>query len=472
MLIGASTIARDVTKYKLDEEIIKMNEVRLESILKISQHRTESEKELLDYALNEAITLTGSKIGYIYFYNEVKQEFTLDTWSTDVMKECTVREQQTVYQLEKTGLWGEAVRQKKPILVNDFDTPNPLKKGYPEGHAPLGRYLTIPVISDEHVVAVVGVANKETDYTSSDISQLTLLMDNVWQISKRKHAEAELRKLSRAVEQSPASIVITDLSGAIEYVNPKFIQLTGFSLEEAMGQNPRILKSGEKPPEEYKQLWNQITSGKEWKGEFHNKKKNGELYWESAVISPIRDEHGTITHFLAVKEDITEQRQTALSLQYERTLLRTLIDNIPDTIYSKDINCRKTLANPADLKNMGAQSEAEVIGKDDFAFYPHDQAQKFYDDDQRVITTGESVINEEECIRDKDGKERWLLTNKLPLRDKHGAIIGLAGVGRDITERKKSEDALRASEAQFRLILNSAAEAIYGIDLNGNCTFL
>jgi PAS domain S-box-containing protein len=128
-------------------------------------------------------------------------------------------------------------------------------------------------------------------------------------ISLRKKAEDELRKLSRAVDQSPASIVITDTTGAIEYVNPKFVQITGYSLEEAVGKNPRILKSGEQPSGDYKQLWSIITSGSEWEGEFHNKKKSGELYWESAVISPIKDVRGIITHFLAVKEDITQRKK-------------------------------------------------------------------------------------------------------------------------------------------------------------------
>lgn len=134
-------------------------------------------------------------------------------------------------------------------------------------------------------------------------------------ISERKKVEEELRKLTRAVEQSPASVVVTDLSGKIEYANPKFTQVTGYSLEETLGQNPRLLKSGEIPPEGYRELWEVITSGGEWHGEFHNRKKNGELYWEYASISPIRDTHGVITHYLAVKEDITERKKAEAEFQ-------------------------------------------------------------------------------------------------------------------------------------------------------------
>ncbi len=129
-------------------------------------------------------------------------------------------------------------------------------------------------------------------------------------ITERKLAEEELRKLSRAVEQSPATVVITDTEGNIEYANPKFQETTGYTTEEALGKNPRILKSGHTTQEEYRRLWKTIKDGGEWRGEFLNKKKNGDLYWESASISPIRDASGTITHFLAVKEDITERKRT------------------------------------------------------------------------------------------------------------------------------------------------------------------
>jgi PAS domain S-box-containing protein len=136
-------------------------------------------------------------------------------------------------------------------------------------------------------------------------------------ITERKQMEEQLRELSRAVEQSPASIVITDCAGNIEYVNPRFINVTGYTMAEVLGKNPRILKSGEMSPEAYGVLWKTITTGNEWRGEFHNKKKNGELYWESASISPIRDSAGRVTHYVGVKEDITVRKQT----ETERDLL-------------------------------------------------------------------------------------------------------------------------------------------------------
>ena len=173
---------------------MKRNEARLESLLKISQRPAYSIHDLLDFALDEAIALTESKIGYIYHHDEIKKEFTLNTWSKDVMKECTIIEQQTVYQLEKTGIWGEAVRQARPIIINDFHAPHPLKKGYPEGHAPLHKFMTLPIIVQNHIVGVIGVANKETDYGDSDVRQLTLLMDFAWKIIDRKRYEDALRE--------------------------------------------------------------------------------------------------------------------------------------------------------------------------------------------------------------------------------------------------------------------------------------
>jgi len=136
-------------------------------------------------------------------------------------------------------------------------------------------------------------------------------------ISEKKKMEQELKILYRASEQSPASIVITDVEGNIQYVNSKFETVSGYKKEEVIGKNPRILKSGYTHETDYKNLWKTISNGKEWQGEFHNKRKNGELYWERALISPIFNSAGAITHYIAVKEDITEEKQQQLLLKYQ-----------------------------------------------------------------------------------------------------------------------------------------------------------
>lgn len=127
-------------------------------------------------------------------------------------------------------------------------------------------------------------------------------------------AQEKVRQLSQAVDQSPATIVITDRAGRIEYTNPNFTAVTGYTADEALGQTPRILKSGEFPPDEYRELWHTISRGGTWRGLFHNRKKNGELYWDEASISPIRDADGKITHYLAVKMDVTERKLAAEEL--------------------------------------------------------------------------------------------------------------------------------------------------------------
>ena len=143
-------------------------------------------------------------------------------------------------------------------------------------------------------------------------------------ITQRKTAEEKVSQLSHAMEQSSVLITITDQQGKIIYVNRKFTEVTGYSLEECLGQNPRILKSGESSPAVYQELWAAITAGRTWRGEFHNRKKNGELYWESAVISPLRDPAGSITHFVAVKEDITGRKRTELEILQQRNQLTHL----------------------------------------------------------------------------------------------------------------------------------------------------
>jgi PAS domain S-box-containing protein len=167
---------------------------------------------------------------------------------------------------------------------------------------------------------------------------------------------------------------------------------------------------------------------------------DGETRWLLTSKIPWRDASGKIIGLIGISRNITDQMKVEIKLKDERNLLRTLVDNLPDGIYAKDGEARKILANSADLKNLGCQTEAEAIGKTDFDLYPKEIAATFFADDMSVLKEGKPVINREEKAVLKNGEARWLLTSKIPWRDDAGKIIGLVGIGRDITDRKNLEE--------------------------------
>ena len=263
-------------------------------------------------------------------------------------------------------------------------------------------------------------------------------------------AEIELPTLFRAVEQSPASILITGTTGKIEYVNPKFLQVTGYTREEVLGQNPRILKSGKQSDEFYADLWKTISSGEQWQGELENKRKNGEPFWESASISPIRDEQGAITHYLAIKEDVTARRDAEELAHRESALLGQLISTIPDCVYFKDRNYRFFKVNDAVMQGFGVKDLEAVLGRRDSDFYPKEFAEKSLADDRFVLETGRNLIGTEEHLSLPDGTKRWFSTTKVPLRDQEGNVTGLMGITRDISSLKTTEVRLRESNTRLK----------------------
>jgi diguanylate cyclase (GGDEF)-like protein/PAS domain S-box-containing protein len=282
----------------------------------------------MQQALDEIGHATASPIGFYHFVEPDQKTLSLQAWSTRTEKEfCKAEGKGMRYSIDQAGVWVDCVRQRKPVIHNDYAS-LPHRKGLPDGHAEVIRELVVPVLRQERVVSILGVGNKPTDYDDKDVELVAYIADVVWEIVRRKRAEEKLLQLSRAVEQSPTSIVITDTTGSIEYVNPKFTEMTGYTLEEAIGKNPRILKTDQTPKETHRQLWERLTSGVEWRGEFVNRKKNGELFHEAASISPITDDSGITTHYVAVKEDITATKLNEQKLQVANQQLHLQLGQI------------------------------------------------------------------------------------------------------------------------------------------------
>jgi PAS domain S-box-containing protein len=259
-------------------------------------------------------------------------------------------------------------------------------------------------------------------------------------ITGRRETERRLQQLSRATEQSPVSVVITDLNGNIEYVNPKFTQVTGYSCEEAIGKNPSILKSGELAPEVYNDLWQTIKAGGEWHGEFHNRKKNGELFWESASISPITDCDGNVTHFVAVKEDITESRKALMEIKESEERFRQLAENIQGVIWMITPDSSKVLyISPAYEQVWGRSCQSlydAPMGWLD-AIHPEDRERVR---ENRAAKSVSGSFDEQYRIVRPDGSIRWIHDRSFVIRDASGTVCRIAGIAEDITERKRLDE--------------------------------
>ncbi|NOR87994.1 MAG: PAS domain S-box protein, partial [Bacteroidales bacterium] len=267
-----------------------------------------------------------------------------------------------------------------------------------------------PVWLSSSGVPILDEQNKLKGYRGADIN-----------ISQRVLAEKENKKLSTAVDQSPSVIVITNLEGVIEYVNPKFTQLTGFTLEEAKGSYTNILKAGEFENDVYHELWKTITAGNEWHGIFHNKKKNGELFWESAAISPIFDQNGKISNYLKVAEDITEKKLAEEELQRSENKFKSLMQQSPFVVEIYNLDGLQISVNKAYEELWGFPAE-HTVNKFNVLQSKEVKNTGLIDYINRAYN-GESVRVPEYSFdssgkteADGPGRNRWLSTNIYPLK--------------------------------------------------------
>jgi len=256
-------------------------------------------------------------------------------------------------------------------------------------------------------------------------------------ITGRRRAESELRTRSHAIEQSPASIVITDPAGNIEYVNPRFEQVTGYTRAEVLGKNPRVLKSGMNPEGLYVQLWQAITCGGEWRGDLCNRRKNGELFWEFAVISAVKGPNGRVEHYAAVKEDITERKRAEAALRENERNLQLFIDHAPAALAMFDRGMRYISASRRWLSDYGL-GDRELRGLSHYAVFP--EIPENWREIHRRALAGETLRADADRFGRADGSVQWIQWEARPWYVSGGEIGGIVIFSEDLTERKRLEE--------------------------------
>jgi two-component system, sensor histidine kinase and response regulator len=298
--------------------------------------------------------------------------------------------------------------------------------------------------------------------TTLEFAGTKLLLSAFRDITERTRAEAEFRKLSSAIGQSPVSIVITDTAGRIEYVNPKFVEISGYTFEEARGQNPRLLKSGKTPPERFEEMWRNLSAGKEWRGELCNRRKNGSLYWEFASISPVRDPKGAITHFVAVKEDITERKQIEEQLRSSEGQFRSIWENSRDGMRLTDSEGNILRVNEAFCQLVG-KTRTELEGRTLGEVYVPGSKQKVMERYRGRFQKREVEAYFERQISLWDGRQVWFAVSNtyLDLGSEKPALLSLF---RDITERRMAEQALAQHAAELLEAKSKAEEQAHMLE--------
>ncbi|MDP8207187.1 MAG: PAS domain S-box protein [Candidatus Electryonea clarkiae] len=350
------------------------------------------------------------------------------------------------------------------------------QKAVDEHQSFINEYRIIDNKGETHWVYAKGQALYD------DNGKPAYLDGTIFDMTDKHFAEDELRKLSLAVEQSPITVVVTDRDGSIEYVNSNFTEVTGYSSEEAIGANPRVLKSGYHDQAFYKNLWDTIINGDTWNGEFRTRKKNGDLIWESASISPVKNADGEITHFVAMKQDITEFKETQEDLELLNQLVYGSLESADvgawwidfseeDTFHALDTTA-KLIGLPlcqSEEKAYIISEWVEILIKTREISYVHAKAI----DDTLEQFSG-TIEGKYEFYRatypvlHKDGSVIWLVARAdVPKRDKNGKALVMTGTLIDITEQKKAEQALEESQERFELTVSGSGDGLWDFDIIG-----
>ncbi|KUO64075.1 MAG: hypothetical protein APF84_08170 [Gracilibacter sp. BRH_c7a] len=323
--VGVGAYIKDVTeenKIKKDQEkTLHRNWVLAE----VFRKDFSSAEEQLDYVLHESLKLTESKFGYIYLYDEEKEELILNSWSKEVMDECRIVNKKTTYQLDKTGLWGEAVRQRRPIVVNNFEMPNDMKKGYPQGHVPLTKFMTIPIIIGNKIVAVIGLANKEEDYSDLDVYQIGILMNGVWNAKGKREAldqlEVEKEKYLLTLLSIGDGVLVVNQDGDIEMLNTVAEELTGWTAKEAVGKHYKEVfvlsheRDGAMINDPIGEVFETNTI-REMDNHAMLTAKDGRKYHVEDSASPINDHHKNILGVVLVFRDVSDKKEQRKKIEY------------------------------------------------------------------------------------------------------------------------------------------------------------
>ncbi|KAF5065756.1 PAS domain protein [anaerobic digester metagenome] len=493
-------VGRDVTAEWEAEQALRLREARLRFMLGFYERAGQSEHALLAYAIEGSGIVTESPLGYLAFLNEDESELVMHAWSRTAMEMCATRTKSLVYRTTSTGLWGEPVRQRRPVITNDYAAPNPKKRGYPEGHPPIRRHMSVPVMEGDRVVMVAGVANKEVDYTENDVSELSLLMQGLWQVLKGKRAEASLRESEeryRLVSECSGHLVY-DLdieSGAIRWSGP---------VERVTGETPEAFQAvgiagweARIHPDDRARvttaLEDAIARGDDFWVEYRFRRADGTYIPVEDLGAFITDAEGRARRMVGTMNDLSGRRQVEEALRQSEERYRGITERIRDLVFVLDRNFNLSYISPSFEMISGASAAPFLGGPLPLdRLRPEDRVRiaEAMERSRALEPTGPLEV----VYRAGDGRSLVLEFHGTPIVE-DGHLAGVQLIAHDITGLREAQERLREaneglaereeelreqlerlvrrerqlreSEARFRAIFDHAPVALTLSDVHG-----
>jgi len=455
------SVVRDITERTQVQALLQ---ARADLLQFSASHSLE---EVNQAAIDRVGELTGSPIGFYHFYEGDQTTIFLGGWSTRTRRDfCKAAGEGTHYPLSQAGVWADCIRERRPVIHNDYAS-LPHRKGLPPGHAPVDRELVVPVFIGERIVAVMGVGNKPQDYTENDVHVVSYLAEVAWHITERKRAEEALlwsEERYRAIfEGSVQGILAADVeTKGFLYANPSICRMLGYSKSELLNLSVTDIHPEEAMNLAMSEFDSQVRGEKPTASSLPCLRKDGTVFYADIVTNATVFKGRKIA--LGFFIDVTERMRAEESLNEAKKLLLDIIDSIPSYVYAFDTGGRCLLIN-RELEALFGCTSGEFVGRTRESVLPAHIAAQHRNNDLAVLKSMKPLTIEETNLA-PDGVHTYL-TVKFPLYDKSGNVYAIGGVSTDITERRKSREALQRSEELFRSLFESIPVGYQSLDAEG-----
>jgi len=483
---GHRASVRDITDRKNAERALERANQALKVLSECNQSlvRATNEQDLLDNICRIIVEVGKYRLAWVGFaeFDENKTVRLVAQAGVDngYLQKINITWADTERGRGPTGI---AIRSGKPSINRDLAA-NPdfapwsddaEKRGY-------AASISLPLITQEHIFGAINIYSSEPN--AFDTDEVNLLDELAYDLAfgihtlrvraERKHAEEQLHLRNRAIEAATNAIVITEFkppNNPIIYANSAFEHITGYTFQEILGHDCRFLQGTDTNQPACEEISAAFSEHRSCQVTIRNYRKDGSLFWNEFTVSPVLNQQGQLTHFVGIMNDITDRINAQQALRQSQQMLQLVLDTIPVRVFWKDRNSVYLGCNRAFANDAGLSSPEEIVGKNDLQFGWAKEAPMYRADDQQVIQSGIPKLNYEEPQTTPDGREIWLRTSKIPLRDTNNEIIGVMGTYEDITDQTQTRQELGRERNLLRTVVDTLPDQIFVKDINSVFVF-